>query len=226
MKISRRSVLAASASTPALTGLPAFAAPQRVVIVTETSANPVAYALNKLRQALTEQGAVLETVSGNAAPAGAGFALVLAAPGSPLTSGFPHQGARLAAEQFRIAPGKWSGMDALLISAGDISVNNLCLLIFNDINERIAIVDLRTRGLVGKKIDGRLEIKGVIRKVPFIEGVYRVGLYVTNNEEGKNFFDLIKFEVSDESEPEFIKYPKEVRGVIEVNNEIISLNSQ
>jgi len=114
----------------------------------------------------------------------------------------------------------------ILISAGDISVNNLCLLIFNDINERIAIVDLRTRGLVGKKIDGRLEIKGVIRKVPFIEGVYRVGLYVTNNEEGKNFFDLIKFEVSDESEPEFIKYPKEVRGVIEVNNEIISLNSQ
>jgi len=121
MKISRRSVLAASASTPALTGLPAFAAPQRVVIVTEAgnpSANPVARALNQLRQALTEHGAVVETAS--SAPAGAGFALVLAAPGSALTRGFPVGGSGMAAEQFRIVPGKWSGMSALLISAGDI----------------------------------------------------------------------------------------------------------
>jgi len=107
MKISRRSVLAASASTPALTGLPAFAAPQRVVIVTEPgnpSANPVARALNQLRQALTEHGAVVETAS--SAPAGAGFALVLAAPGSALTRGFPSGGSGMAAEQFRIVPGK------------------------------------------------------------------------------------------------------------------------
>lgn len=114
----------------------------------------------------------------------------------------------------------------IMINAEDISINNLCLLIFNDINERIAIVDLRTKGLVGKKIGGRLEITGVIKKVPFIEGIYRMGLYVTNNEEGKNFFDLIKFEVSDNTTSEFIKYPKEVRGVIEVNHEIISLNSE
>src|ERR1041385_1199476 len=132
MKISRRSVLAASASTPALAGVPAFAANQRVAIVTEignpaANSPPVNNALNKLRQALTEQGAFVETVAG--ATAGTGFALVLAAPGivlvlaapgSALASGFSSSGASMAAEQFRIAPGKWSGMNALLVSAGDI----------------------------------------------------------------------------------------------------------
>ena len=68
MKISRRSVLAASASTPALAGVPAFAANQRVAIVTEignpaANSPPVNNALNKLRQALTEQGAFVETVA-------------------------------------------------------------------------------------------------------------------------------------------------------------------
>jgi hypothetical protein len=126
MTISRRRVLAVSASTPMLAGLPASAAPQRILVVMEAGnqaahSPPVARALDQLRQALTEHGADLEVAPGNAARAGTAFALVLAAPGAALASGFPSRNTTgMVPEQFQIMPGTWSGMNALLVSAGDI----------------------------------------------------------------------------------------------------------
>ena len=120
MTISRRTVLAASASAPVLAGLPASAAPQRILVLRDAgnafaNSAPVGYALKQLRQALAEQGAILEeAAAGNAA-----FALVLAAPGATLASGFAPGNAAMVAEQFRIVPGTHAGMDALLVSAGD-----------------------------------------------------------------------------------------------------------
>ena len=129
MKISRRRVLAVSASAPVLAGLPASAAPQRILAVIEggnqaAHSPPVARALDQLRQALTGHGADLDVATGNAATAGTSFAVILAAPGAALASGFPSRSAASTAsmvpEQFQIAPGNWSGMNALLVSAGDI----------------------------------------------------------------------------------------------------------
>jgi hypothetical protein len=129
MKISRRNVLAASASAPVLAGLPASAAAQRILAVMEAGnpsvhSPPVVHALEKLRQALTEHNAVLDVVTGDAAAAGATFAVVLAAPGAALASSFPSSGAAsttgMVPEQLLIVPGNWSGMTALLVSAGDI----------------------------------------------------------------------------------------------------------
>jgi len=122
MKISRRSLLAASASAPVLTGLPASAAPQRIIAIREPSnsiANspPVTYALTQLRQALSGQGAALEEAA--AKSEGAAFVLVLAAPGTALANGFAPGTGAMVPEQFRIAPGNLSGTEALLISAGD-----------------------------------------------------------------------------------------------------------
>ncbi|HEY8253085.1 MAG TPA: hypothetical protein VIG39_00510, partial [Rhizomicrobium sp.] len=70
MKISRRNVLAASASAPVLAGLPASAAAQRILAVMEAGnpsvhSSPVAHALEKLRQALTEHNVVLDVVTGD-----------------------------------------------------------------------------------------------------------------------------------------------------------------
>jgi len=126
MKISRRNVLAASASAPVLAGLPASAAPQRILAVMEAGnpsvqSPPVTHALAKLRQALTEHNADLDVATGSVATPGAAFAVVVAAPGAALASDFPPgTAAGMVPEQFRIAPGKWSGLDALLVSAGDI----------------------------------------------------------------------------------------------------------
>ena len=68
-------------------------------------------------RALVADGSGLETLSG--AARGAGFVLVLAAPGSALTSGFSPAAKAATAEHFRIAPGKLSGTPALLVSASD-----------------------------------------------------------------------------------------------------------
>jgi len=122
-------MLAASASAPVLAGIPASAAPQGILIVMDADNqhvhNPaVAHALDQLRRALMEHGAGLDAAFGNAVPAGATFAVVLAAPGTALASGFPSSSAAgtasLVPEQFHIVPGNWSGLNALLVSAGDI----------------------------------------------------------------------------------------------------------
>src|ERR1700742_2084863 len=129
MKISRRRVLAASASAPVLAGLPASAAQQRILIVMEADNQiargpAVAHALDQLRRALIEHGAGMDAAFGNAVPAGVTFAVVLAAPGTALASGFPSRSAAgtasMAAEPFHVLPGNWSGLSALLVSAGDI----------------------------------------------------------------------------------------------------------
>src|SRR6185503_6254181 len=113
---SRRRVLAASASAPVLAGLPASAAQQRVLIVMDADNQPahspaVAHALDQLRRALMEHGAGLDAAVGNAVPAGATFAVVLAAPGAALANGFPSRSpastASMVPAQFQILPGNW-----------------------------------------------------------------------------------------------------------------------
>src|SRR4051812_28790487 len=119
-RIHRRNLLRLAGSLPALTGSSALAAaPQRIVAVVEPGAAasaPVTGALDQLRRALAAQGSHLETVPADAVGAAA-LVLVLATPGAVLTAGFP--AARSTAtvpEQFRIAPGTFSGTPALLVS--------------------------------------------------------------------------------------------------------------
>ena len=131
MKISRRNVLAVSASAPVLAGFPASAAPQGILIVMDADnqhvhSPAVAHALDQLRRALMERGAGLDAAFGNAVPAGATFAVVLAAPGAALASSFPsRRAASTVPEQFQIVPGNWSGMSALLVSARTQGISSL-----------------------------------------------------------------------------------------------------
>ena len=101
-------------------------------------------------------------------------------------------------------------------------VNNLCIIINNNIGERIALIDLRSNEIVGKKIGSNLVVKGKIKNNMFIASQYSVGIYISNNSESKDFYDLLEFEVIDSRIADFIKYPLEVRGVIELNHELIS----
>ncbi len=112
---------------------------------------------------------------------------------------------------------------SIKIKAEDTTINNLCLLIYNSMNDRVAIVDLRHTDFVGKRMQKGILVEGAIKGINFIEGAYRIGIFISNNSESSNFFDLIKFEVID-SPADFIKYPKEVRGVVELANDFSSIN--
>lgn len=133
----------------------------------------------------------------------------------------------LLLEQFTIDKYAFSiGEDmrySIKIKADDTTINNLCLLIYNSINDRVAIVDLRHTDFVGKRMQEGILVEGAIKGINFIEGTYRIGIFISNNSESSNFFDLIKFEVVD-SPADFIKYPKEVRGVVELANDFSSIN--
>jgi len=121
----RRNLFRLAGSLPVLAGLPASAAAQKIVVVIEpgneaANSPPVARALDQLRQGLSESGSSLEVVAANAAPAAAGFAVVLAAAGAAPASGFRASRDMMGPEEFQIVPGNWSGTAALLISAPDI----------------------------------------------------------------------------------------------------------
>lgn len=116
----RRNVVKLAGSLPALGASQVHAAPARVVAVVEgQAAPPVTWALEQLRQALAAKGGALKIVAPDAVH-GASLAVVVAAPGSALASGFapPRMTAGLP-EQFRLASGTVSGTPALLVAAGD-----------------------------------------------------------------------------------------------------------
>jgi len=125
-RLHRRNLFRLAGSLPVLAGLPASAAAaEKVVAVIEpgnpaANSAPVARALDQLRQALSESGSSLQSLAGNAAPAGAGFAVVLASSGAALASGFRAGREPMLTEEFHIVPGSWSGMAALLVSASDM----------------------------------------------------------------------------------------------------------
>jgi lipopolysaccharide transport system ATP-binding protein len=112
----------------------------------------------------------------------------------------------------------------LILDVSGTSIANLCLLVFNEINERLAIVDLRHSGFIGKRLDEKLEISGEITRIPLVPGSYKVGLFVSNNTQSANFFDLVKFEIVDSLKTDFIKYPVEVRGILELSHSITNIN--
>ena len=122
-KLRRRTFLQLAGALSAFSAA-AIAAPARLAVVVEprnavAAGTPVAWALDQLRQALTASGAGLKVVSAGAACT-AGFVLVVAGAGSALASGFPRASAPTdAAEHFHIAPGRFAGKPALLVSASD-----------------------------------------------------------------------------------------------------------
>src|SRR5690349_15725147 len=79
-RMHRRNLFRLAGSLPALGGLPASAAEQKIVAVIEpgnAAANsaPVARALDQLRRALSASGSSLQVLAANAVPAGAAFAI-------------------------------------------------------------------------------------------------------------------------------------------------------
>jgi len=104
----------------------------------------------------------------------------------------------------------------------EFSLNNSCslmaiaILIYSEYQERIAIIDLR--GHIPPINKNKIQIKGKIVDVPFIEGIYSVGLYINSNYLSENYYNLINFEVKNIEDLITIPYPTEVRGYIELNH--------
>jgi lipopolysaccharide transport system ATP-binding protein len=99
-------------------------------------------------------------------------------------------------------------------------ISDLCFLIYDIYNSRIALVDLRRELLQFNFSSNSFACEVIVENVPFIEGTYSVGLFINSKLCTGDFLDLISFDIAarrDESETKIISYPHHVRGKINLN---------
>lgn len=100
------------------------------------------------------------------------------------------------------------------------NISDLCILIYNSNNIRVAIIDLRP--FLDKILytEKKCNYKGVIKNLNFVEGEYYFGLYYGINGAFNDIFDLSILRVRNvNSENEIKLYKPQYRGFIELNHQ-------
>jgi lipopolysaccharide transport system ATP-binding protein len=106
--------------------------------------------------------------------------------------------------------------DLIISSRQPNRFSDLALLIYNHLDERVAILDFRHKDLWGKSSNHQtLNIKGVINNIPLIEGTYSFGLYISSALHRGDFYNLKRFEIVP-PKTDFIPYAVKHRGYIEL----------
>lgn len=116
-----------------------------------------------------------------------------------------------SAVQFRVELG----------SRSIVPLYELAILIYSQTGVRVAILDLRGKG-VPCNIDAgeNFELSGEIKSLPLVEGNYSVGLYLSSGSISGNFLDLAHLSVSQNSNNNSsLTYAAPHRGYVELNIE-------
>ncbi len=93
-------------------------------------------------------------------------------------------------------------------------ISALALLIYNDLNERIGILDLRSDELSARsQKQNELTCRIVVHHLPLVEGNYSVGLFLSSNFCQGDFYDLRSFQIS-LPQGDVLPYDKQYRGYL------------
>jgi lipopolysaccharide transport system ATP-binding protein len=96
-------------------------------------------------------------------------------------------------------------------------LSGLALLIYNHLNERVGIVDLRSSHLFQvSSANQNYRIDGLIQALPLIEGTYHLGLYIASNLFQGNKYNLGYFEITP-AQRDIMPYPTRDRGYVELD---------
>ncbi len=99
-------------------------------------------------------------------------------------------------------------------------INSICILFYNELNERIAIIDLRESILTNNlKLSDAIKMIIKIQQLNLVDGEYNIGLYVDTDLFVADFFDLWKLVVDNKIE-NVISYDKRARGCLEIKYEV------
>lgn len=130
-------------------------------------------------------------------------------------------GMELKNMQFNLNVASGSNELEFSITVSQTSVNVLsgfALLIYNSLNERVAIVDLRSAELFNVSSSRQTyQITGKINSLPVVEGHYDIGVYIASNLFQGNKYHLGRFEILP-AEREIIPYATRDRGYIELES--------
>lgn len=168
---------------------------------------------------VTEQGAVSTVVNKYLHSEGSCFSS--ADGGVPLANG-------VVVRSFHLVQSKVEVFDDLdyeltIESRTPNRFTELVILIYNHLNERVGIVDLRHKDLASKSAEGPVfTVKGKIRDLPLMEGTYHCGLFVSSLLCRGDFLNIARFEVKvNPSDFEFVPYASRHRGYLEFNNSFL-----
>lgn len=98
-------------------------------------------------------------------------------------------------------------------------ITDLSLLFYNQVGDRVAILDLRHDDLWDiSNRENTITVTGKISGIPFIEGNYSIGLYIVSSLCSGDYFNLKRLSVNP-NEGKFVPYAAKYRGSIELKNE-------
>jgi lipopolysaccharide transport system ATP-binding protein len=106
-----------------------------------------------------------------------------------------------------------------LKSKAERNISSIVLVIYNNREERVAILDLRKHlgTSIRFKENGEIKIGISVSTIPLIEGEYILGMYIRDDFIDKDFFDLMKFYIeSQQTDPDQyqMEYDTSVRGPV------------
>jgi lipopolysaccharide transport system ATP-binding protein len=106
-----------------------------------------------------------------------------------------------------------------------VSIQAIVVVFYSLLGMRVAIVDLRkTDGPYVIKAGCSAMINGMIQSLPFVEGDYRVSLFIDYGEVRKEFLDMLTLNIQAKPFSKgFAPYPPSVRGVTELESDVTYL---
>ncbi len=124
---------------------------------------------------------------------------------------------------FEFSPNPVQSGDAVnfsleLSAVSKLRLEGLAILVYSISGVRVAILDLRPKGIVGRYLNSEsLTLTGSLRSVPFVEGDYQLGLYLHSDLGSANFLDLASLQVTCQPRSDgYVPYPAGVRGCVEL----------
>ncbi len=94
-------------------------------------------------------------------------------------------------------------------------ISDLSILFYNNLNERVGIIDLRNKELIEKSsIQNEIHIDVLVDSVPLVEGIYHIGLYISSVYCQGDFYQLAQVEIL-KKETNYVPYDIKYRGYAE-----------
>ena len=141
----------------------------------------------------------------------------------------------LVLEEVKVAPTPMRSGDAVEFefrfgAERGCQIRECAVLIYSVGGLRVAIVDLRASAALPLAFEaGRFSILARITGLPLVEGDYTLGLYLVTDGFAGDLYELNDFSLSAAriaTALDYAPYPREVRGVVDLNAEMLVLTNR
>jgi lipopolysaccharide transport system ATP-binding protein len=110
------------------------------------------------------------------------------------------------------------GFDIRIKSSHINHFSSAAIFIYDEVEQKVAFFDMRCKELYRQSDNSEtISINGILKSLPLLPGVYKLGMHIQSNLLYKDFFDLVRFEVLQKALPDDnLPYPLLVRGKAEI----------